>query len=399
MALLFEYQYAPPWSIVCISIILSYVALLRMLRLKCLRRFEAEDSRYAQDCYRTMDYKAAHRIVRRLLRREFPFMYGFGVQWALIKSYGIANGTKLLVQTRQLTSKVTVGKRAEDTGVFIYEILVSGIDSDRGLRTMAKMNWLHRRYGSKITNGDMIHTLGLFVLEPARWINEREWRALSYVERAAIFIYWKEIGNRMGMHDIPATLEDLETWMVEYEKQHMYYAESNKKCVEATWDLFLHNVPLSLHGFMKTITSAFIQDHVRPALGMTTPPRWISLVVDYGFVVRAFVLWNLFLPRFRERDDVLREAKDGRLYRNSYMFEPWYVQQTVVSRLMSWLPFSGQLHPGPEFKSNGFMPEELGPLEFEQQSRAPALKEADQLRAYAEKGGAVGVGCPFAFRP
>jgi hypothetical protein len=66
-------------------------------------------------------------------------MYGFSLQWALIKSYGIANGTELLVRTRRLTDPKLVGKRSEDTGLFLYEMLFTGIDTERGRRALAKV--------------------------------------------------------------------------------------------------------------------------------------------------------------------------------------------------------------------------------------------------------------------
>lgn len=38
---------------------------------------------------------------------------------------------------------------------------------------------------------------------------------MTELEKVAIFIYWKEIGNRMGIRDIPNTLEELELWTAE----------------------------------------------------------------------------------------------------------------------------------------------------------------------------------------
>jgi len=98
--------------------------------------------------------------------REAPWMYGFSTQMALIKTYAVAPGTGLLVATRQLTQESTVGKRAEDTGVILGQFLVGGLDSDRGMKALSKMNWLHRRYGNKIRRPEMLHTLAMFGLCP-----------------------------------------------------------------------------------------------------------------------------------------------------------------------------------------------------------------------------------------
>ncbi|KIX10391.1 uncharacterized protein Z518_01473 [Rhinocladiella mackenziei CBS 650.93] len=249
-------------------------------------------------------------------------MWGFGTQWALVKSYGIPGGTKLLVQTRQLTDEATVGKQAEDTGVFMGEILVSGIDSDRGMQALAKMNWLHRRYGTKITNGDMIHTLALFVLEPQRWIDAYEWRRLTQLEKDAAFAYWREIGNRMGMKDIPDTLEDLKVWTAAYEKWHMYYSHDNRLCAETTINLFLRDTPRPLRGVMRKVFVAFVEPHVRETLGVENPPTWAEYLILGIFKSRAFPIRHFYLPRYQCPFDVERSA-NGRLHRKKYLFEPW----------------------------------------------------------------------------
>lgn len=70
-----------------------------------------------------MDCKIAHGILKTAELREFPFMYAFGTPWALVKPYGIANGTKLLVQTRRLANEQTVGRQGEDTGIILAKSL------------------------------------------------------------------------------------------------------------------------------------------------------------------------------------------------------------------------------------------------------------------------------------
>lgn len=97
--------------------------------------------------------------------------------------------------------------------MLIQEFVIGSVDSERGMRALSKVNWLHRRYSSKIGNSEMIHTLAMFVLEPQRWIERYEWRPMAELEKVAAFIYWKEVGNRMGIKDIPQTLEALKTWV------------------------------------------------------------------------------------------------------------------------------------------------------------------------------------------
>lgn len=383
----------PTWIIL---VLCSYLLLVRILRTRNLRHLSCKYQAYLHNPY-AMSYHTAHDILKNTILREFPFMYGFGTQFALVKSYSIASGTKLLVQTRRLTTPSRVGKRSEDTGVLIGELLVSGIDSARGREALAKMNWIHRQYGSRIGNDELIHTLALFALEPQRWIDAHEWRPLTDLERVAIFVYWREIGHRMGMRDIPDSIDALRRWAAAFEKTHMVYAESNWLCTNATLDLFVRPLPVFLQRFAKSLMACFLEPHVRPMLGVEHPPAALEALVEFVFWARAAVIKYLFLPRWRDVDVLgKQDGASGRVRRNAYLFEPWYVPEGMLSAVWRMLGSSRPL-PGPEYMSEGYLPRELGPLEFKERSKDDILREAEEMREYALKGGATGMGCPFSF--
>ena len=382
------------WTLVGISVV-SYLSLVRILRFRSLRKLNKTYAAYLHDPY-TLDYKTAHYIMKRVMLYEAPWMFGFATQWALLKTYGVAPGTGLLVQTRQLTSESTVGRRAEDTGIILVEFLVGSMDSDRGSKALAKMNWLHRRYGSKIKQPELLHTLAMFVLEPMRWFEAHEWRPMTEIEKVAMFTYWREIGNRMGISNIPETLEDLETWTAEYTKKNVYFTENNKKCAEATMQLFLRDIPSFMQGFAKHAAVSLFEKQTRIALGYGKPPAWISVFVGAVFQIRKIMIRYLFLPRFHALDPLAKSDASGRLFREEWAFEPWYVKSTVKSWLIALFYLSNRALPGPKYKSNvGFLVEELGPAEYEKSSKGPVTKEAEEMQAYVSKGGAMVLGCPF----
>ncbi|KAF9893848.1 hypothetical protein FE257_010018 [Aspergillus nanangensis] len=387
-------QQCSPWIVLSLG---AYLLLVQLLRTRNLRNLHEKHAQYIPNPY-SMDYKTAHEILKNTLLREFPFMHGFGTQWALVKSYGIASGTKLLVQTRRLTTPSKVGKRSEDTGVLLGEVLISGIDSPRGREALAKMNWIHRQYGARIGNDEMIHTLVLFVLEPQRWVDCYEWRTLSELERVAYFVYWREIGSRMGMRGIPETLEDLRCWAHSFEKTHMVYAESNRLCTVATMDLFVRGLPGFMQDFAKTVMACFLEPHVRPTLGVKEPPPAFVAGVEWLFWVRRMVIRWLLLPRFHDMSILSSPDQDtGRINRKAYLFEPWYVPEDTWSTVRKKLLGSSRPLPGPEYMSEGYLPRELGPTEYKERSKEPVEREAEEMRQYALKGGASGMGCPFSF--
>jgi hypothetical protein len=145
-----------PWRIVLPTLAILYLSLVQLLRFRAIRNMERKYAAYLSNPYK-LNYKQAQEIMQLSLLHEFPFLFTFGTQWALIKSYGIASGTPLLVKTRQLADYSKAAKRAEDTGVLLGEFLVGDPDSERGRLAMSKLNWMHHRYD--ILEGDYVHTL------------------------------------------------------------------------------------------------------------------------------------------------------------------------------------------------------------------------------------------------
>lgn len=373
-----------------------YLFLVRFLRFRAVQRLQDAYAPFVKDPY-SLDYQTAHEITKLAMLYDVPWTYFFGITWALIKTYGIASGTSLLVQTRQLTTEAKVGKRAEDTGVLLSEFVLGSVDSDRGMRALSKVNWLHRRYGAKVGNEEMIHTLAMFVLEPQRWIERYEWRPITQLEKVAMFIYWKEIGNRMGIKDIPPTLDKLQDWTESFEKEHMVYSDNNRICAEATIDLYLRNVPGLLKHFARNAANSLLEERVRLALGSPRPRLWVEHLVLYFLRLRAWVVGHLFLPRLYAKDIMPRPGPNGRLQRDNFAFEPWYVKNTGWMRLSARFQSNGRLTPGAEYKSAGYLPDEVGPIEYEKSSKEPVLKQAEAMKEYAAAGGAVAMGCPFTF--
>ncbi|KAG4428931.1 hypothetical protein IFR05_015587 [Cadophora sp. M221] len=386
---------ASPWTTFAIASI-SYLTVVRALRYRAINQMKRKYARFEKDPY-SMNYKSAHEIMLLSMLYDTPWMHFFGTSLALVKTYTIASGTSLLVATRQLTTSKNVGKRAEDTGVAIAEFVIGSVDSERGLRALSKVNWLHGRYGAKVKNRDMTHTLAMFVLEPQRWIDAYEWRPMTYLEKVAMFVYWKEVGNRMGIEDIPPTLEKLQEWTAGFEEENMVYSDDNKICAETTMELYLRGVPSFARGFAKNVANSLLEDRVRVALGSPDPPSYVKHLAVFILKARGWVVRNFFLPRLSYVDPLAKKGPDGRLLRDRFAFEPWYVKDSWLQKLGIWLSSGGRLVPGDEWKTSGYLPEEIGPFEYIEKSREPVLQQAEAMRKYAESGGAAVMGCPFSF--
>lgn len=200
------------------------------------------------------------------------------------QTYAIPSISKLLHATNQLVSESTASKRAADTAVLIIETTQSGRWSPRMASSVARMNFLHDRYrrAGKISDADMLYTLSLFALEPARWVRRMDWRALSDVELCAEGVLWRDIGEAM---EIPydalepylegggglAWLRALERWSLEYEEGHAVPDEFNRKVALSTLDILLINVPWFLRPFFTGVVSAVLDDRTRTAMKWVLP--------------------------------------------------------------------------------------------------------------------------------
>jgi hypothetical protein len=152
--------------------------------------------------------------------------------------------------------------------------------SQRAIDGIARMNYLHGLYrkSGKISDEDMLYTLSLFLLEPIRWTQRFEWRALADVERCAMGTYWRFMGEAMeipftalkshksGWEDGLHFLEELEEWSLAYQADHMVPAESNKEVAKGTIDIGLYVVPKWLQPAGLEFVSSLLEPKLRRAM-------------------------------------------------------------------------------------------------------------------------------------
>ena len=185
-----------------------------------------------------------------------------------------------MVATGQLASLETASKRVADTGVILLEFALNGPASERAIKAIARMNYLHAPYqkSGKISNDDLLYTLSLFALEPARWVGNYEWRSLTIVELAACGTYWKGMGDAMGINfsvlkshtsgwkDGLDWLNELQEWSLEYENLHMIPAETNQQLADSHLEILCLNVPSKYLPICKNIMSVLLGTRLQKAM-------------------------------------------------------------------------------------------------------------------------------------
>ena len=107
-------------------------------------------------------------------------------------------------RARPASSPGGAQKRYDDTQILISAFCEHGYDSDLGRRAIRRMNRIHGRF--EIANDDFLYVLSTMVFEPIRWNARFGWRPLIEIEKLATFHFWREVGRRMAIRDLPERL-------------------------------------------------------------------------------------------------------------------------------------------------------------------------------------------------
>src|SRR5438067_3378828 len=169
-------------------------------------------------------------IVHYLAGWEFPWDYVRALEMALYRTFCNPRTSRLLDHTREFHDRPQ--RRYDDTALLMAEIMEWGYDSERGREALRRVNRFHRHYD--IANKDFLYVLTTFHREPLRWIDAYGWRRLTERERLASYHFWREVGKRMNIRDIPPTMEAFEAWSVEHERTEFGYDDANRRIAEAS---------------------------------------------------------------------------------------------------------------------------------------------------------------------
>lgn len=227
------------------------------------------------------------RIVFLSWTHDFPWDSIKALEMALVRTYAVPSIGKLLDETGEFTRRTQ--RRYDDTALLIAEFLESGYDGERGRRALRRINQLHHRY--TISNEDFLYVLSTFVFEPVRWIARFGWRPYSEHERLAGYHFFKQVGRRMNIRDIPGSYEAFERFNVEFEREHFRYTEASRRVGEATRDMFLGwYLPRALHARCAPAVHALMDPPLLDAFGFPAPPPWLRRVMEGALRTRARLL-------------------------------------------------------------------------------------------------------------
>jgi hypothetical protein len=263
---------------------------------------------------RTLDPVVDHqRIVFLSTRFEFPFDTTRALDLGLFRSFCVPGIAALLDRTGEFGRRPQ--KRYDDTDILLSEMMEWGYDSERGCRALRRMNQVHGRFA--IPNEEYLYILSIFVYEPIRWNARFGWRLLCEQERLALFHFWRAVGHRMNIRDIPEDYHAFERLNRDYERVHFRPNAASARLGAAVLGTFAGWFPRPLRPLVRGVFYALMDEPMRTAFGFPRPSRILGSLVPWMLRLRARVL--RWLPARRRPS--LRTAGPHRSYPRGYRIE------------------------------------------------------------------------------
>ena len=179
-------------------------------------------------------------------------------------------------------------KRYDDTDIIVSELMEHGYSSERGSRALARMNAQHGRFN--IANDDFRYVLSTFIYEPIRWNARFGWRRMCETERLAFFHFWRQVGERMGIKDIPADYAAFERYNIDYEIRHFRRTDASRRVGAATIEMFASWFPRFLRPLVRRSMYAIMDDPVIDGFGFPKPSPAMRAFVTAALRLRARLL-------------------------------------------------------------------------------------------------------------
>lgn len=232
-------------------------------------------------------------IYQTMLRYEFPWDVKLGLNLAFNRSFSVPGIAALHVATGELIERTR--KRVDDTGLLMYEMVLHGFDHPRGRDSVRRVNQLHHPY--QIDNDDYRYVLGALLVIPFRWLERYGWRRPCCHEKAAAHRYYRELGTRMGITDIPDSYETFADWFDAHDRAHLQYSDDAAAIERATRALLRGRLPRRLAPFGDTLVAALYDEPLRRATGVSRPPRAVRAGLHLALRTRARLLRWFGRPR------------------------------------------------------------------------------------------------------
>jgi hypothetical protein len=234
------------------------------------------------------------RIIHLMTGYEFPWDVVRSLEVALMRTFCSPAVSHLLHRTGEFRKHGQ--KRYDDTALLVAEFMQNGYESEKGARAIAHTNKIHGFY--KIANDDFLFVLSTFIFLPIQWIDAYGWRKTTENEREALYYFFKEVGQRMNIKNIPGSLNDFKKFADDYEKKNFVFEETNRAVGNATVNIVKGWMPFFGKPFVLPVMKCLLDEGMTKALGYSSPPALLKSSVNAAMKLRAACLRKITFKKY-----------------------------------------------------------------------------------------------------
>ncbi|MFB9164112.1 oxygenase MpaB family protein [Arthrobacter psychrochitiniphilus] len=166
-------------------------------------------------------------------------------------------------------------KRSYDTAIVTYELITSGLNSDRGRHMIRLLNHVHRHVPG--SQDDFLYVLLTLLVVPIRWARTHAWRAPTPAEETAATRFYRELGARMNIAGFPTTFQEAENFFDSYEHENIAYSLAGAELMSSTVQVLKSRLPVPARPLARpTLSAMFDDDHLTDVLCFHAPPTAIA---------------------------------------------------------------------------------------------------------------------------
>jgi len=238
-----------------------------------------------------VDRDAAERDHQAIMRHLVGTVFAWDYQRSMIdlvfmKGLAAPRVSALIASHRYLQARPQ--KRYDDTTIILIELVKHGYSSERGARMLERMNQIHARFG--IREVDYIYVLTSLMFEPIRWNAQFGWRPFTDIEKYANYCFWREVGKRMHLSQIPYSYESCEQFNVTYERTRLRRTSSSVALAGVMFRLLESWMPAPVRPLVRPGLSALVDDTVLACFDLPPAGRWLKWLVPAVLRLRARLL-------------------------------------------------------------------------------------------------------------
>ncbi|CAF0778543.1 unnamed protein product [Didymodactylos carnosus] len=187
--------------------------------------------------------------------------------------------------------------------ILIHAWVDYGLDSKKGKASFKHLNSIHDTFASRTRNYDFIFVLCCFIVDTIQIIEIFEWRNLNDKEKQAIFLFYKNVGERMRLVNCPNSIEEVYSIVHKYTESELdskltvsrdVFTDAITKLVEKWYSRLIP--PLITRSLVNAILYIVGGETFHQKLGLKKPSV-VPLYTVYSLAVIRKCLMQFMPPR------------------------------------------------------------------------------------------------------